>query len=171
MPYGYGTSKDFSPSPSGGGGADRDKKKIKFNFKPPSVRAAEAVVKGIKNAVKEYKADKMLGTADYQGSPTGRKSRVKPTLMEGGGNDRDPQYKPETTIKPISSSPTSQEISQVQSTQSTQSPTMLEDAPVAMSEKQKKIRVGKKGRQETILNTAQGLGNNNLIIKRNKLGG
>ena len=51
------------------------------------------------------------------------------------------------------------EVSQAQSTNSTE-----------YSASEKKIQTNKKGRKDNLLTSAQGLGKNNLIIKKNKLG-
>ncbi|BAQ86075.1 hypothetical protein [uncultured Mediterranean phage uvMED] len=55
--------------------------------------------------------------------------------------------------------PTTMEVSQAQSTDSTE-----------YSASEKKIQTNKKGRKDNLLTSAQGLGKNNLIIKKNKLG-
>jgi len=175
MPYGYGSSRGFSPGAntreraaqsnrfSGGGYSSTrtrptpTRSKPKFSFKPPSIRAAESLVQGIKNVVKEIQADKFLGTADYQGSPTGRKSRVKPTgpKGEGGGNYGDPQYKPTTTIKPILSSPTTAEVSQATTTTAVEPVTTPEE--IAETEEARKRRTKRRGRSLTILTGSSGV--------------
>lgn len=169
MPYGYGASSSYARESAaqsnrfGGGGYKSTttrtrptptRSKPKFSFKPPSIRAAESLVQGIKNVVKEIQADKFLGTADYQGSPTGRKSRVKPTLTRGGGNDRDPQYKPTTTIKPILSSPTTAEVSQATATTAVAPVTTPEE--IAETEETRKRRTKRRGRSLTILTGSSG---------------
>ena len=174
MPRGYGSSRSFSPGAntreraaqsnrfSGGGYSSTrtrptpTKSKPKFSFKPPSIRAAESLVQGIKNVVKEIQADKFLGTADYQGSPTGRKSRVKPTLTRGGGGaDQDPQYIPPTTIKPILSSPTTAEVSQATTTTAVEPVTTPEE--IAETEEARKRRTKRRGRSLTILTGSSGV--------------
>ena len=97
---------------SGGGGSG-----VPDMIRPPKVRRKEifkekiskiktpatAILKGIGEQIKKGKeeraADKFLGTADYQGSPTGRKSRVKPTGPRGEGPDgRANEYRPPVKI-------------------------------------------------------------------------
>ena len=80
----------------------------------------------------------------------------------GGNNDRGNN----TTIlstAPVrnvaAEAPTTMEVSQAQSTDSTE-----------YSASEKKIQTNKKGRTENILTASTGLGNNNLVIKKKKLG-
>ena len=80
----------------------------------------------------------------------------------GGNNDRGNN----TTIlstAPVrnvaAEAPTTMEVSQAQSTNSTE-----------YSASEKKIQTNKKGRTENILTASTGLGNNNLVIKKKKLG-
>jgi hypothetical protein len=76
-----------------------------------------------------------------------------------GGNDNN------TALDVVAEAPTMAEVDQAQSTTSydTSSDNTLTAA-------QKKIRTNKKGRRDNILTSAQGLGKNNLIIKKNRLG-
>ncbi len=172
MPRGYGSSRSFSPGAntreraaqsnrfSGGGYSSTrtrptpTRSKPKFSFKPPSIRAAESLVQGIKNVVKEIQADKFLGTADYQGSPTGRKSRVKPTLTRGGGADQDTTTIP---IKPIT--PTTVEVSQATATTTAEPVTTPVTTPeeIAETEETRKRRTKRRGRSLTILTGSSGV--------------
>lgn len=76
-----------------------------------------------------------------------------------GGNDNN------TALDVVAEAPTMAEVDQAQSTTSydTSSDNTLTAA-------QKKVRTNKKGRRDNILTSAQGLGENNLIIKKNRLG-
>jgi hypothetical protein len=80
----------------------------------------------------------------------------------GGDNDRG-NNKTILSTAPVrnvtAEAPTSMEVAQAQSTDSTE-----------YSASEKKIQTNKKGRKENLLTSAQGLGKNNLIIKKNKLG-
>ena len=164
MPYGYGTSKDFSPSPSGGGGgADRDKKRVKISFTPIAVK----IVQGLKKAAKTSRQNVM----DYEGQAAGVTPMRNPfPTRGGGGNDRDPQYIPPTTtvkkvevakaaVKAAPAGPTTSEVSLATSAFDTK-----------RTAAQEALAVKKRGRTPTILTGSQGLGNNPLIVKKRVLG-
>ena len=84
-----------------------------------------------------------------------------------GGNDNNTTLA--TTATPVKNvvaeAPTMAEVDQVTSTESydTSSDNTLTAA-------QKKVRTNKRGRRDNLLTSAKGLGDNNLIIKKNKLG-
>jgi len=80
-----------------------------------------------------------------------------------GGNDNRGNNTTILSTAPVrnvaAEAPTTMEVSQAQSTNSTE-----------YSASEKKIQTNKKGRKDNLLTSAQGLGKNNLIIKKNKLG-
>ena len=84
-----------------------------------------------------------------------------------GGNDNNTTLATTTTpVKNVvAEAPTMAEVDQAQST--TGYDTSSDNTLTAA---QKKVRTNKRGRRDNLLTSAQGLGNNNLIIKRKKLG-
>lgn len=85
-----------------------------------------------------------------------------PGDQSGGGNDK--VLLSNTPVRnAVAEAPTNAEITQAQSTASSDSPTML-------SAKDRKLATNKKGRTDNLLTSASGLGDNNLVIKKNKLG-
>lgn len=84
-----------------------------------------------------------------------------------GGNDNNTTLATTTTpVKNVvAEAPTMAEVDQAQST--TGYDTSSDNTLTAA---QKKVRTNKKGRRDNLLTSAQGLGNNNLIIKRKTLG-
>lgn len=158
---------------SGGGGSG-----VPDMIRPPKVRRKEvfketiskiktpttAILKGIGEQIKKGKeertADKFLGTADYQGSPTGRKSRVKPTGPRGEGPDgRANEYRQPVKIikpkppKPIT--PTTAEVSQSTATTAVEPVTTPEE--VVETEETRKRKTKRRGRSLTIFTGPQGI--------------
>lgn len=86
-------------------------------------------------------------------------TREAPTGNNNGGNDNRTILSTAPVRNVATEAPTTMEVSQAQSTNSTE-----------YSASEKKIQTNKKGRKENLLTSAQGLGKNNLIIKKNKLG-
>ena len=87
-------------------------------------------------------------------------TREVPTGNNNGGNDNNNTILSTAPVRNVTAeAPTAMEVSQAQSTNSTE-----------YSASEKKIQTNKKGRKENLLTSAQGLGRNNLIIKKNKLG-
>jgi len=87
-------------------------------------------------------------------------TREVPTGNNNGGNDNNKTILSTAPVRNVAAeAPTTMEVSQAQSTNSTE-----------YSASEKKIQTNKKGRKENLLTSAQGLGKNNLIIKKNKLG-
>ena len=87
-------------------------------------------------------------------------TREVPTGNNNGGNDNNKTILSTAPVRNVAAeAPTAIEMSQAQSTNSTE-----------YSASEKKIQTNKKGRKENLLTSAQGLGRNNLIIKKNKLG-
>ena len=83
-----------------------------------------------------------------------------PTGNNNRGNDNNKTILSTAPVRNVTAeAPTSMEVAQAQSTNSTE-----------YSASEKKIQTNKKGRKENLLTSAQGLGRNNLIIKKNKLG-
>ena len=83
-----------------------------------------------------------------------------PTGNNNRGNDNNKTILSTAPVRNVAAeAPTAIEMSQAQSTNSTE-----------YSASEKKIQTNKKGRKENLLTSAQGLGRNNLIIKKNKLG-
>ena len=83
-----------------------------------------------------------------------------PTGNNNRGNDNNKTILSTAPVRNVAAeAPTAIEMSQAQSTNSTE-----------YSASEKKIQTNKKGRKENLLTSAQGLGKNNLIIKKNKLG-
>ena len=80
-----------------------------------------------------------------------------------GGNTKIIKEKPVS----VTSSPTTMEIDQAQSTQSTQS---TDKTDTTLMNNETTVKNNKKGRTENILTSAAGLGDNNLVIKKKKLG-
>lgn len=76
-----------------------------------------------------------------------------------GGNDNRTILSTAPVRNVAAEAPTAMEVSQAQSTNNTE-----------YSSSEKKIQTNKKGRKDNLLTSAQGLGKNNLIIKKNKLG-
>ena len=87
-------------------------------------------------------------------------TREVPTGNNNGGNDKNNQPLLEASTQPVNNNvttaPSMAEVSQAQSTSMTQKDILLANK--------------KKGRRDNLLTSAQGLGKNNLIIKKNKLG-
>ena len=87
-------------------------------------------------------------------------TREVPTGNNNGGNDNNKTILSTAPVRNVAAeAPTTMEVSQAQSTNSTE-----------YSASEKKIQTNKKGRKDNLLTSAQGLGKNNLIIKKNKLG-
>ena len=87
-------------------------------------------------------------------------TREVPTGNNNGGNDNNKTILSTAPVRNVAAeAPTTMEVSQAQSTDSTE-----------YSASEKKIQTNKKGRKDNLLTSAQGLGKNNLIIKKNKLG-
>ena len=83
-----------------------------------------------------------------------------PTGNNNRGNDNNKTILSTAPVRNVAAeAPTTMEVSQAQSTDSTE-----------YSASEKKIQTNKKGRKDNLLTSAQGLGKNNLIIKKNKLG-
>lgn len=83
-----------------------------------------------------------------------------PTGNNNRGNDNNKTILSTAPVRNVvTEAPTTMEVSQAQSTNSTE-----------YSASEKKIQTNKKGRKDNLLTSAQGLGKNNLIIKKNKLG-
>ena len=83
-----------------------------------------------------------------------------PTGNNNRGNDNNKTILSTAPVRNVAAeAPTTMEVSQAQSTNSTE-----------YSASEKKIQTNKKGRKDNLLTSAQGLGKNNLIIKKNKLG-
>lgn len=83
-----------------------------------------------------------------------------PTGNNNRGNDNNKTILSTAPVRNVvAEAPTTMEVSQAQSTNSTE-----------YSASEKKIQTNKKGRKDNLLTSAQGLGKNNLIIKKNKLG-
>jgi hypothetical protein len=87
-------------------------------------------------------------------------TREVPTGNNNRGNDNNKTILSTAPVRNVAAeAPTTMEVSQAQSTDSTE-----------YSASEKKIQTNKKGRKDNLLTSAQGLGKNNLIIKKNKLG-
>jgi hypothetical protein len=87
-------------------------------------------------------------------------TREVPTGNNNRGNDNNKTILSTAPVRNVvAEAPTTMEVSQAQSTDSTE-----------YSASEKKIQTNKKGRKDNLLTSAQGLGKNNLIIKKNKLG-
>jgi len=87
-------------------------------------------------------------------------TREVPTGNNNGGNDNNKTILSTAPVRNVAAeAPTTMEVSQAQSTNNTE-----------YSSSEKKIQTNKKGRKDNLLTSAQGLGKNNLIIKKNKLG-
>lgn len=168
MPYGYGSSRGFSPGANtreraaqsnrfGGGGyrstttrtrPTPTKSKPKFSFKPPAVKVIEALASSFKKSKQNV--------MDYEGQAAGVTPMRNPfPTRGGGGNDRDPQYIPPTTIKPILSSPTTAEVSQATTTTAEAPVTTPEE--IAETEETRKRRTKRRGRSLTILTGSSGV--------------
>ena len=176
---------------SGGGGSG-----VPNMIRPPKVRRKEifkekiskiktpatAILKGIGEQIKKGKeeraADKFLGTADYQGSPTGRKSRVKPTGPRGEGPDgRANEYRPPVKIikpktpKPITPkpiTPTTAEVSQTTATTAEAPVTTPEE--IAETEEERKRKTKRRGRSLMVITSPQGVNEKLTLGKPSLLG-
>ena len=162
MPYGYGASSSYARESAaqsnrfGGGGYKSTttrtrptptRSKPKFSFKPIAVK----VIEGLASSLKKSKQNVM----DYEGQAAGVTPMRNPfPTRNGGGNDRDPQYKPTTTIKPILSSPTTAEVSQATATTAVAPVTTPEE--IAETEETRKRRTKRRGRSLTILTGSSG---------------
>lgn len=172
MPRGYGSSRSFSPGAntreraaqsnrfSGGGYRSTTtrtrptptRSKPKFSFKPIAVK----VIEGLASSFKKSKQNVM----DYEGQAAGVTPMRNPFPTTGGGNDRDPQYKPTTTIKPILSSPTTAEVSQATATTAAEpvtTPPVTTPEEIAETEETRKRRTKRRGRSLTILTGSSGV--------------
>ena len=168
MPRGYGSSRSFSPGAntreraaqsnrfSGGGYSStttrtrptptKTKKKPLGNFKPIAIK----IIEGVTSSFKKSKQNVM----DYEGQAAGVTPMRNPfPTRGGGGNDRDPQYKPTTTIKPIT--PTTAEVSQATAATSVAPVTTPEE--IAETEETRKRRTKRRGRSLTILTGSSGV--------------
>ena len=171
---GYSSGSSGAPS---GGGTKKQAANFKKKNKPsviqqivdasPTVKVIKAIGTGIENIKKEKAADVNLGTADYQGSPTGRKSRVR-TRQVGGDNDNNNQN---SVVQP-------KVISQMDAPTpdlTTAGPTEVEMAAVPevadieLSEDERLKRIKRKGRKSTIL-ARQGLDDKVELSKPTLLG-
>ena len=162
MPRGYGASSSYARESAAqsnrfGGGGYRStttrtrptptRSKPKFSFKPIAVK----VIEGLASSLKKSKQNVM----DYEGQAAGVTPMRNPfPTRNGGGNDRDPQYKPTTTIKPILSSPTTAEVSQATATTAVAPVTTPEE--IAETEETRKRRTKRRGRSLTILTGSSG---------------
>ena len=162
MPYGYGASSSYARESAaqsnrfGGGGYKSTttrtrptptRSKPKFSFKPIAVK----VIEGLASSLKKSKQNVM----DYEGQAAGVTPMRNPfPTRSEGGNDRDPQYKPTTTIKPILSSPTTAEVSQATATTAVAPVTTPEE--IAETEETRKRRTKRRGRSLTILTGSSG---------------
>lgn len=163
MPRGYGASSSYAREKAaqsnrfGGGGYKSTttrtrptptRSKPKFSFKPIAVK----VIEGVTSSFKKSKQNVM----DYEGQAAGVTPMRNPfPTRGGGGNDRDPQYKPTTTIKPILSSPTTAEVSQATATTAVAPVTTPEE--IAETEETRKRRTKRRGRSLTILTGSSGV--------------
>lgn len=160
MPRGYGASSSYARERaaqsnrfSGGGYSSTrtrptpTRSKPKFSFKPIAVK----VIEGLASSFKKSKQNVM----DYEGQAAGVTPMRNPFPTTGGGNDRDPQYKPTTTIKPILSSPTTAEVSQATATTAVEPVTTPEE--IAETEETRKRRTKRRGRSLTILTGSSGV--------------
>ena len=169
---GYSSGSSGAPS---GGGTKKQAANFKKKNKPsviqqivdasPTVKVIKAIGTGIENIKKEKAADVNLGTADYQGSPTGKKSRVR-TRQVGGDNDNNNQN---SVVQP-------KVISQMDAPTpdlTTAGPTEVEmaavPADVELSEDERLKRIKRKGRKSTIL-ARQGLDDKVELSKPTLLG-
>jgi len=148
----------------------------KRSFVPPSVAVAKAI---FKNPIDKLNLNRRMKFANknninLQGLSTEEilskdfKSKLDekgytrevPTGNNNGGNDNNKTILSTAPVRNVAAeAPTTMEVSQAQSTDSTE-----------YSASEKKIQTNKKGRKDNLLTSAQGLGKNNLIIKKNKLG-
>jgi hypothetical protein len=147
----------------------------KRSFVPPSVAVAKAI---FKNPIDKLNLNRRMKFANknninLQGLSTEEilskdfkskldekgYTREAPTGNNNGGNDNRTILSTAPVRNVATEAPTTMEVSQAQSTNSTE-----------YSASEKKIQTNKKGRKENLLTSAQGLGKNNLIIKKNKLG-
>ena len=148
----------------------------KRSFVPPSVAVAKAI---FKNPIDKLNLNRRMKFANknninLQGLSTEEilskdfKSKLDekgytrevPTGNNNGGNDNNKTILSTAPVRNVAAeAPTTMEVSQAQSTNSTE-----------YSASEKKIQTNKKGRKDNLLTSAQGLGKNNLIIKKNKLG-
>lgn len=162
MPRGYGASSSYARERAaqsnrfGGGGYSSTttrtrptptRSKPKFSFKPIAVK----VIEGLTSSFKKSKQNVM----DYEGQAAGVTPMRNPFPTTGGGNDRDPQYKPTTTIKPILSSPTTAEVSQATATTAVAPVTTPEE--IAETEEARKRKTKRRGRSLTILTGSSGV--------------
>ncbi len=148
----------------------------KRSFVPPSIAVAKAI---FKNPIDKLNLNRRMKFANknninLQGLSTEEilskdfKSKLDekgytrevPTGNNNGGNDNNNTILSTAPVRNVAAeAPTAMEVSQAQSTNSTE-----------YSASEKKIQTNKKGRKDNLLTSAQGLGKNNLIIKKNKLG-
>jgi len=148
----------------------------KKSFVPPSVAIAKAI---FKNPIDKLNLNRRMKFANknninLQGLSTEQilskdfkskldekgYTREAPTGNNNGGNDNNKTILSTAPVRNVAAeAPTTMEVSQAQSTNSTE-----------YSASEKKIQTNKKGRKDNLLTSAQGLGKNNLIIKKNKLG-
>ena len=171
---GYSSGSSGAPS---GGGTKKQAANFKKKNKPsviqqivdasPTVKVIKAIGTGIENIKKEKAADVNLGTADYQGSPTGKKSRVR-TRQVGGDNDNNNNNQ-NSIVQP-------RVISQIDAPKpnlTTEGPTEVEmaavPADVELSEDERLKRIKRKGRKSTIL-ARQGLDDKVELSKPTLLG-
>jgi hypothetical protein len=167
---------------SGGGGSGvpdqirppkiRRKEVLQENIKKlvsmsPTIRILEGIGKGIENIKKEKAADVNLGTSDYQGSPTGKKSRVNMSMSNrnggNGGNGGNQVVQSTTTpsaTMTIAQAPTNVEVSQSSATEAVDS-----DDPLYIKRKTKR-----EGRSLTILTSSKGVDDDFTLGKKSLLG-
>ena len=148
----------------------------KNSFVPPAIAVTKAI---FKNPIDKLNLNKRMKFANknninLQGLSTEEilskdfKSKLDekgytkevPTGNNNRGNDNNKTILSTAPVRNVAAeAPTAIEMSQAQSTNSTE-----------YSASEKKIQTNKKGRKDNLLTSAQGLGKNNLIIKKNKLG-
>ena len=171
---GYSSGSSGAPS---GGGTKKQAANFKKKNKPsviqqivdtsPTVKVIKAIGTGIENIKKEKAADVNLGTADYQGSPTGRKSRVR-TRQVGGDNDNNNQN---SAVQPkvISQMDAPTPDLTTAGTTEVEMAAVPEVADIELSEDERLKRIKRKGRKSTIL-ARQGLDDKVELSKPTLLG-
>ncbi len=173
---GYSSGSSGAPS---GGGTKKQAANYRKKNKPsviqqivdasPTVKVIKAIGTGIENIKKEKAADVNLGTSDYQGSPTGKKSRVRTRQVGGGGggdnNNQNSVVQPKVisqmeapTPDLTTAGPTEVEMAAVP-----------EVADIELSEDERLKRIKRKGRKSTIL-ARQGLDDKVELSKPTLLG-
>jgi len=147
--------------PAGGGsGTVRDARKASRKnegrklaklLTPTPIKVIQAIGKGIENTKKERAADVNLGTADYQGSPTGRKSRVRTRQVGGGDNDGPSQKSVEQPKVASQMNAPKSELAATAGPTDVEMAAVPEVADLELSEDERLRRIKRKGRKSTIL--------------------